>query len=56
MFSYGFDYHLHVHVFFPDEDAELRRQIDDDVGVDVDRAAAGHRVSETRKKRDVITV
>merc|ERR1719412_2680881 len=26
-----------------DEDADLRRQIDDDVGVDVDRAAAGHR-------------
>ena len=34
---------------FPDEDAELRRQIDDDVGVDVDRAAAGHRV----RKRDM---
>ena len=38
-----------------DEDADLRRQIDDDLGVDVDRAAAGHRVRLCYKTSNSLT-
>ena len=41
-----FSYSVRLYFFSSDEDAELRRQIDDDLGVDVDRAAAGHKVSQ----------